>query len=104
MGGDHERSEDSVEHTEAVDLQVAIFETVSQARGLSVQDARRIFARALSSKNVTPPSGLWVDAAMTSAVLGHTYIISIEARRGAELILEQRNAPTTGKDDSKDHA
>lgn len=80
--------------TEAVDLQLAIFYTVARAEGRSVQDARKIFGHAVSALHVTPPSGLWVDAAMSSAALGQPYIISIEARQGAETLLEERDVDT----------
>ncbi|MGV0110653.1 hypothetical protein [Arthrobacter sp. CP30] len=79
-----------LEHTTAVDLQLAIFDIVEQARGLSFREAREIFAEELSARKITPPSGLWIDAAMTSAALGNHYIISNEARWGAEIALEHR--------------
>lgn len=79
------------ERTETVDLQLAIFYTVDHAEGRSVHDARRIFSRAVSALHLTPPSGLWVDAAMTSAALGRPYIISIEARQGAETLLKDHD-------------
>lgn len=91
-----EQSGMQLEHTTVVDLQLAIFDTVEQARGLSVREASNIFAQELSARGVTPPSGLWIDAAMTSAALGHHYIISNEARWGAEITLEhrkQKNGP-----------
>ncbi|MEG9247867.1 hypothetical protein V6S67_07205 [Arthrobacter sp. Soc17.1.1.1] len=80
--------------TEAVDLQLAIFYTVARAKGRSVHDARKVFSHAVSALHITPPSGLWVDAAMTSAALGRTYIISSEARDGAESILKDRDVST----------
>lgn len=82
------------DRTEAVDLQVAILYTVAHAEGRSVQDARKIFGRAVSALHVTPPSGLWVDAAMTSAALGRPYIISSEALQGAEILLKDHDLST----------
>lgn len=87
--------------TEAVDLQLAIFHTATRAKGRSVHDARKVFSHAVFVLHVTPPSGLWVDAAMTSAALGQPYIISSEARHGAESILKNRDVSTLVSDGGK---
>lgn len=74
-------------HTEAADLQLAIFDVAAHAKGKSVDHARHMLAAEIDRRNLTPPSGLWVDAAATSAALGKPYIISNEARWEAEAAL-----------------
>lgn len=89
---------DSKQRTEVVDLQLAVFEVAKTARGEPVHEVRRKLAEAIIGMRVTPPSGLWLDAAATSASLGYPYIISNEARWGAEAIL--RKQPLTPRPDS----
>lgn len=85
--------------TKAADLQLVIFEIAAHARGDSVEHTRQMLAAEISRRNLTPPSGLWVDAAATSAALGKPYIISNEARWEAEAALRRcqgQNLPPKG--------
>lgn len=87
-------------HTEAADLQLAIFDVVAHAKGESVEHVRQMLAAEVSRRNLTPPSGLWIDAAATSAALGKPYIISNEARWEAEAVLrrhQDENSSRTGR-------
>ncbi|THJ68597.1 hypothetical protein E8P82_01420 [Arthrobacter echini] len=75
--------------TEEVDLQLAIYSVVAKAKGSSAAEARRMLEEEIERRQVIPPTESWMNAAVASAAVGKPYILSNEARWGAEEALRE---------------
>ncbi len=73
--------------TEEVDLQLAIYSVVAKAKGSTVVEARRMLVEEIERRQVIPPTESWMNAAVASATVGKPYILSNEARWGADAVL-----------------